>query len=323
MVGNYKYTIPYESVVKMPIKIPDELPAFAELAKENIFVISERRAFTQDIRPLRIAILNLMPTKTSTEIQLLRMLSNTPLQIDITLFIPSSHESKHTSHEYLERFYERFEDIKDECFDGLIVTGAPLEHIEYEDVDYWEELCRIFDWADTHVFSTLYICWASLAGLYYHYGIQKVPLPEKRSGIFTYTNLQPMEPLMRGLDDVFRMPQSRHATLRKEDVTNVPDLRIAAESKDGDVGIVISDKGRIFITGHLEYDRGTLGDEYSRDMGKGLWPKEPENYFDGGSPVLTWRSYATLIFTNWINYYVYQCTPYDINEVKKRKENII
>ena len=307
----------------MPIKIPDELPAFAELAKENIFVISERRAFTQDIRPLRIAILNLMPTKTSTEIQLLRMLSNTPLQIDITLFIPSSHESKHTSHEYLERFYERFEDIKDECFDGLIVTGAPLEHIEYEDVDYWEELCRIFDWADTHVFSTLYICWASLAGLYYHYGIQKVPLPEKRSGIFTYTNLQPMEPLMRGLDDVFRMPQSRHATLRKDDVTNVPDLRIAAESKDGDVGIVISDKGRIFITGHLEYDRGTLGDEYSRDMGKGLGPKEPENYFDGGSPVLTWRSYATLIFTNWINYYVYQCTPYDINEVKKRKENII
>ena len=307
----------------MPIKIPDELPAFAELAKENIFVISERRAFTQDIRPLRIAILNLMPTKTSTEIQLLRMLSNTPLQIDITLFIPSSHESKHTSHEYLERFYERFEDIKDECFDGLIVTGAPLEHIEYEDVDYWKELCRIFDWADTHVFSTLYICWASLAGLYYHYGIQKVPLPEKRSGIFTYTNLQPMEPLMRGLDDVFRMPQSRHATLRKDDVTNVPDLRIAAESKDGDVGIVISDKGRIFITGHLEYDRGTLGDEYSRDMGKGLGPKEPENYFDGGSPVLTWRSYATLIFTNWINYYVYQCTPYDINEVKKRKENII
>lgn len=307
----------------MPIKIPDELPAFAELAKENIFVISERRAFTQDIRPLRIAILNLMPTKTSTEIQLLRMLSNTPLQIDITLFIPSSHESKHTSHEYLERFYERFEDIKDECFDGLIVTGAPLEHIEYEKVDYWDELCRIFDWADTHVFSTLYICWASLAGLYYHYGIQKVPLPEKRSGIFTYTNLQPMEPLMRGLDDVFRMPQSRHATLRKDDVTNVPDLRIAAESKDGDVGIVISDKGRIFITGHLEYDRGTLGDEYSRDMGKGLGPKEPENYFDGGSPVLTWRSYATLIFTNWINYYVYQCTPYDINEVKKRKENII
>ena len=323
MVGKYKYTISYESVVKMPIKIPDSLPAYAQLAEENIFVIGEKRAFTQDIRPLKIAILNLMPVKSSTEIQLLRMLSNTPLQIDITLFIPTTHESKNTSHEYLEKFYERFEDIKDQCFDGLIITGAPLEHIEYEDVDYWEELCRIFDWADTHVFSTLYICWASLAGLYYHYGIQKVPLPEKRSGIFTYTNLQPMEPLMRGLDDVFRMPQSRHATLRKDDVTNVPDLRIAAESKDGDVGIVISDKGRIFITGHLEYDRGTLGDEYSRDMGKGLGPKEPENYFDGGSPVLTWRSYATLIFTNWINYYVYQCTPYDINEVKKRRENII
>ena len=307
----------------MPIKIPETLPAFTELAKENIFVMSEERAFTQDIRPLRIAILNLMPTKTSTEIQIFRMLSNTPLQIDVTLFIPSSHESKHTSHEYLEKFYERFEDIKDECFDGLIITGAPLEHIEYEDVDYWDELCKIFDWADTHVFSTLYICWAALAGLYHHYDIQKYQLPEKRSGIFTYTNLQPMEPLMRGLDDVFRMPQSRHATIRRSDISNEPDLMIAAESEDGDVGIVLSDKGRIFITGHLEYDRGTLNDEYSRDIGRGLGPKEPENYFDGGSPVLTWRSYATLIFTNWINYYVYQRTPYDIRDIKRRKETII
>ena len=307
----------------MPIKIPETLPAFTELAKENIFVMSEERAFRQDIRPLRIAILNLMPTKTSTEIQILRMLSNTPLQIDITLFIPSTHESKNTSHEYLEKFYERFEDIKDQCFDGLIITGAPLEHIEYEDVDYWDELCRIFDWADTHVFSTLYICWASLAGLYYHYGIQKHPLHEKRSGIFTYNNLQPTEPIMRGLDDIFRMPQSRHATVCKSDIENTPGLRIAAESDDEDVGIVLTDKGRIFITGHLEYDRGTLSDEYSRDLGKGLGPKEPENYFDEGSPVLTWRSYATLIFTNWINYYVYQCTPYNINDIKKRKETII
>ena len=323
MVGKYKYTISHESVVKMPIKIPDSLPAYIELAEENIFVIDEKRAFTQDIRPLKIAILNLMPVKSSTEIQLLRMLSNTPLQIDITLFIPTTHESKNTSHEYLEKFYERFEDIKNQCFDGLIITGAPLEHIEYEDVDYWDELCEIFEWADTHVFSTLYICWASLAGLYHHYGIRKYPLSEKRSGIFTYTNLRPKEPLMRGLDDIFRMPQSRHATVRKEDIVNVPDLTIAAESEDGDVGIVLTDKGRIFITGHLEYDRGTLNDEYYRDLGKGLGPKEPENYFDDGSPVLTWRSYATLIFTNWINYYVYQRTPFDINEIKKKKETIV
>ncbi len=307
----------------MPIKIPDTLPAYAELAKENIFVMDEDAAFRQDIRPLRIAILNLMPTKTSTEIQLLRMLSNTPLQIDITLVIPSSHESTHTSHEYLERFYERFEDIKDRCFDGLIVTGAPLEHIEYEKVDYWDELCRIFDWADRNVFSTLYICWASLAGLYHHYGIDKVLLPEKRSGIFAYNNLLPTEPIMRGLDDVFRMPQSRHATVDRSDISHVPDLRIAAESDDGDVGIVVSDKGRIFITGHLEYDRGTLGDEYDRDVGRGLDPKEPENYFDEGTPVLTWRSYATLIFTNWVNYYVYQRTPFDINDVRTRKERMI
>ena len=307
----------------MPIKIPETLPAFTELAKENIFVMSEERAFAQDIRPLKIAILNLMPTKISTEIQLLRMLSNTPLQIDVTLFIPSSHESRHTPHEYLERFYERFEDIKDRCFDGLIITGAPLEQIEYEEVDYWNELCRIFDWADSHVFSTLYICWAALAGLHHHYGIQKHLLPEKRSGIFTYNNLRPTEPLMRGLDDVFRMPQSRHATVCKSDIAYYPDLRVAAESDDGDLGIIVSDRGRIFITGHLEYDRGTLNDEYSRDLGRGLGPKEPENYFDDGSPVLTWRSYATLIFTNWINYYVYQRTPYNINEIKKRKETII
>ncbi|MBQ7700876.1 MAG: homoserine O-succinyltransferase [Candidatus Methanomethylophilaceae archaeon] len=307
----------------MPIKIPDTLPAYAELAKENIFVMDEGRAFRQDIRPLRIAILNLMPTKKSTELQLLRMLSNTPLQIDITLVIPASHESTHTSHEYLERFYKRFTEIEDECFDGLIVTGAPLEKIEYEQVDYWEELCRIFDWAETHVFSTLYICWASLAGLYHHYGIEKVQFPEKRSGIYVYKNLEPTEPLMRGLDDVFRMPQSRYATVRREEIDAIDDLKIVADSDDGDLGIIISNKGRIFITGHLEYDRSTLNDEYNRDVGKGLGPKEPENYYDEGTPVLTWRSYATLIFTNWVNYYVYQCTPFDINEVRTTKENMI
>ena len=304
----------------MPIKIPESLPAYTELAKENIFVMDEQRAFTQDIRPLKIAILNLMPTKESTEIQLLRMLSNTPLQIDITLVIPSEHVSKHTPHEYLERFYKHFSDIESECFDGLIITGAPLEHIDYREVDYWDELCRIFKWSDTHVFSTLYICWAALAGLFYHYGIDKLPLPEKRSGIFTYRNLIPTEPLMRGLDDVFRMPQSRHATVSRADVSEISDLSILAESDDGDVGIAVSENGRVFITGHLEYDRGTLNDEYNRDIGRGLGPKEPENYYDDGTPVLTWRSYATLIYTNWINYYVYQRTPYDINEVKSRKE---
>ena len=306
----------------MPIKIPESLPAFAELEKENIFVIDEQRAFTQDIRPLRIAILNLMPTKSSTELQLMRMLSNTPLQIDISLIVPSSHESKHTSHEYLDRFYERFGDIEDQYFDGMIITGAPLEHIEYDEVDYWNEMCRIFDWSDTHVFSTMYICWASLAGLYHHYGIEKRSLPEKRSGIFTYRNLAPTEPLLRGLDDVFRMPQSRHATVDLGDVLGKKGLRVLADSRDGDLGIAISDNNRVFITGHLEYDRGTLNDEYNRDVGRGLGPKEPENYYDSGSPVLTWRSYATLIFTNWINYYVYQRTPYDISEVRKRKEEM-
>ena len=187
-------------------------------------------------------------------------------------------------------------------------------------MDYWDELCRIFKWSDTHVFSTLYICWAALAGLFYHYGIDKLPLPEKRSGIFTYRNLIPTEPLMRGLDDVFRMPQSRHATVSRADVSEISDLSILAESDDGDVGIAVSENGRVFITGHLEYDRGTLNDEYNRDIGRGLGPKEPENYYDDGTPVLTWRSYAMLIYTNWINYYVYQRTPYDINEVKSRKE---
>ena len=307
----------------MPIKIPETLPAFAELEKENIFVIDERKAFTQDIRPLRIAILNLMPTKMKTEIQILRLLSNTPLQVDITLVLPSEHVCKNTPNEYLEKYYRRFNEVESEYFDGLIVTGAPLEKLDYEDVDYWNELCRIFDWSEDHVFSTMYICWAALAGLNYHYGIDKVQLDEKMSGVYDYTNLQPKDPLMRGIDLRFRIPQSRYATVRKEDVAADGRLRIAALSEEGDVGMVLSDDGKLFITGHFEYDRETLNDEYVRDIGRGLDPKVPTNYLtENGQPVLNWRSYATLIFSNWVNYYVYQRTPYDIGQVGAIKEQL-
>lgn len=302
----------------MPIKIPESLPAFSELEKENIFVMDEKRAFTQDIRPLRIAILNLMPTKFQTEIQLMRLLSNTPLQIDITLVRPSNHVSKNTSLEYLNRFYRKFSEIEDQNYDGLIITGAPVELIDYEEVDYWDELCRIFDWAESHVFSTMYICWAALAGLYHRYGIKKEILPEKRSGIFEYRNNLPMDPLMRAIDTRFMMPQSRNATVDPEEVSRLKGVRIAASSADGDIGIAISDLGDVFITGHLEYDRDTLDTEYIRDLNKGMNPHKPTNYYDSDDrPDLKWRCYATMIFTNWINYYVYQRTPYDIRDVSK------
>lgn len=310
----------FELILAMPIKIPESLPAFSELEKENIFVMDEMRAFTQDIRPMSIAILNLMPTKSQTEIQLMRLLSNSPLQIDITLVRPSEHVCKHTPIEYLEKFYRKFDEIKDLCFDGLIITGAPLESLEYEDVDYWDELTRIFDWTETHVFSTMFICWAALAALYHNYGTNKILLPEKRSGIYEYRNLQPNDPLMRGIDHKFRMPQSRHATVSLDEWSKISDIRVAAATPDGDVGLAISDNGNVFITGHLEYDGDTLDCEYNRDLGKGMDPHKPLNYYDDdGAPELTWRSYATLIFTNWINYYVYQRTPYDIGEVKRIK----
>ncbi|MBQ7978886.1 MAG: homoserine O-succinyltransferase [Candidatus Methanomethylophilaceae archaeon] len=306
----------------MPINIPDGLPAFSALEEENIFVMKETRAISQDIRPLKIAILNLMPTKVETEIQLMRLLSNTPLQIDITLLIPATHKSKNTSHDYLERFYKKFDDIKDQNIDGLIITGAPLEDKEFEEVDYWPELCGIMDWSKQHVTTTIYICWASLAGLYHHYGIQKHSLPAKKAGIFNYRNLMPSEPLLRGVDDVFKVPQSRYATVSADDILKCPKLQIAAMDENRDPAIIISDDQEIFITGHMEYDVNTLANEYQRDVDKGITPAFPLNYYPDDDPrfdpVLSWRTYSTMVFTNWLNYYVYQLTPYDLKNGKIR-----
>ncbi len=306
----------------MPINIPEGLPAVSALESENIFVMDSDRARTQDIRPLDIAILNLMPTKVETEIQLLRLLSNTPLQVNVDLIRPSTHESKNTSVGYLTKFYKKFSDVENRYYDGMIITGAPLEDMDFEQVDYWDEMCRIMDWTKEHVWSTMYICWASMAGLYHHYGIPKRSLPKKRSGIFEYRNVIETEPLMRGIDEKLKIPQSRHATIYASDIRANPRLNILAESSDGDTGIVVSDDGQIFITGHLEYDRLTLANEYSRDLDRGLNPEKPENYFpnddDRYDPVISWRSYSTLIFTNWLNYYVYQQTPYDIRDIGKK-----
>ena len=300
----------------MPINIPDGLPAIEALHNENIFLMTETRAVTQDIRPLEIAIMNLMPTKVETEIQLMRLLSNTPLQINITLLVPATHESKHTSAEYLDRFYRTFDEIKDSNLDGIIFTGAPLEDIEYEDVDYWPELCEIMDWSKTHVTTSVYICWAALAGLYHHYGIPKVDFAKKKAGIFEYRNLMESEPLMRGLDPVFRMPQSRYASVSAEDIYRCPRLHLAALDDENDPGIIISEDNMIFITGHMEYDQNTLANEYDRDVNKGIEPAFPKNYYPNDDPrldpILSWRSYSMLVFTNWLNYYVYQMTPYDL-----------
>ena len=306
----------------MPINIPDGLPAVKALEQENIFVMKESRAQSQDIRPLKIVIMNLMPTKVETEIQLMRLLSNTPLQIDITLLIPATHESKNTSHDYLDRFYKTFEDIRDENFDGIIFTGAPLEDKEFEQVDYWDELCEIMDWSKHHVTTSVYICWASLAGLYHHYGIKKIALPKKKAGIFKYRNMLDSEPLMRGIDQYLNIPQSRYATVSVEDVERCPRLHVLALSDDSDPGIIISDDDMIFITGHMEYDISTLANEYQRDVDKGIEPAFPLNYYPNDDPrydpILSWRSYSTLVFTNWLNYYVYQLTPYDLRNMNKK-----
>ena len=310
----------------MPINIPDGLPAISALESENIFVMSESRAQSQDIRPMKIAVLNLMPTKIETEIQFMRLLSNTPLQIDVTLVVPSTHESKNTSKDYLTRFYKGFSEIEGENFDGMIVTGAPLENKDFEQVDYWDEMRRIMDWTKDHVTTTVYVCWAALAGLNYLYGVGKVMFPSKKSGIFQYRNLMHSDPLMRGLDDIIRMPQSRYATVDQDDLAKNPHLHVAAVDNEGDPGIVISDGGEIFITGHLEYDVNTLAYEYQRDTDRGLDPNVPTSYFPEDDPrfdpVLTWRSHATLIFSNWLNYYVYQLTPYDLKDVRKRRRAI-
>ena len=300
----------------MPIKIQSDLPACKTLEKENIFVMTEKRASTQDIRPLKIAIVNLMPTKEVTETQLLRLLGNTPLQIEISLIRMENHESKNTVKDYLDKFYIPSSEIFNRKFDGMIITGAPVEHLEFENVDYWNELCQIMDYAKENVYSTLYVCWGAFAGLYHHYKVQKQPLERKMSGIFMNERCVEGEPLLRDFDDTFPIPQSRHATLKKEDVVKCKDLILLAESAEAGVTIVKSkDNREIFMTGHLEYDTMTLAEEYYRDTNKGMKVPLPKNYFPTNNvnrmPTSYWRSTAHLFFSNWLNYYVYQATPFN------------
>ena len=303
----------------MPIKIPNQLPATQTLRQENIFVMTETRAITQDIRPLRILLLNLMPTKVDTETQFARVLGNTPLQIELELVAPRSHVSKNTSQEHLLEFYKNFDDIKNRNFDGFIITGAPVEQMPFEEVDYWNELCEIMEWTTTHVHSTLHICWGAQAGLYYHYGIPKYPLPEKVSGVFTHKLLTPKARLFHGFDGEFYAPHSRHTETRAEDILKVPDLRLMAVSDEAGVYAAGNESGsRFFITGHSEYDAGTLDAEYRRDLERGLNPNVPKHYYPDDNPekqpVLRCRAHSTLLFTNWLNYYVYQTTPFDISK---------
>lgn len=304
----------------MPIKIPAELPAGKVLEGENIFVMTHERAISQDIRPLKIVILNLMPTKVETETQLLRLLSNTPLQVDVVLLRMLSHKSKNTPASYLDTFYKTFDEIENEKFDGMILTGAPVEKLAFEDVDYWPELCRIMDWSRKNVYSTIHICWSAQAGLYHHYGIPKYMLPQKISGIFRHRVLNPLHPLVRGFDDNFWAPHSRYTEIRKEDILKHPELEILTESNVAGVHIVSAKNGRqIFVTGHEEYERNTLKKEYWRDVRKGLHPMVPQNYFPNDDPTLSppfvWRSHAFLMFSNWLNYFVYQNTPYDLGQI--------
>ena len=300
----------------MPIKIQSDLPAKEILEQENIFVMDEHRAMHQDIRPISIAILNLMPLKEDTELQILRSLSNTPIQVDVTFLKTHSHESTHTSKSHLNKFYQTFDEVKHQNFDGFIITGAPVEQMEFEEVDYWEELCEIMEWTKSHVTSTLHLCWGAQAALYYHYGIQKHPLDKKMFGIFAHHVMNRRVPLVRGFDDIFYAPHSRHTEVRKEDIEAHKDLKILAESNDAGVFLVISDDGKqIYVMGHPEYDRFTLDKEYRRDKDKGLPIEVPVNYYpqddDEQKPLLQWRSHGNLMYYNYLNYYVYQATPYD------------
>ena len=304
----------------MPIKIPDALPAAQTLLNENIFTISEHRAMTQDIRPLRILVLNLMPTKIVTETQLARVLGNTPLQVEMELLKTSTHTAKNTAPEHMLAFYKTFDQVKDQKFDGMVITGAPVENMPFEEVSYWAELCEIMEWSKTHVTSTLHICWGAQAGLYYHYGIDKVPLSEKMFGVFPHKVTHTGSILFRGFDDVFMIPHSRHTTVRREDVAAVEGLKILAESEQAGLFALSTDKGRqIFIMGHAEYDADTLAKEYFRDKNHGLPIHVPVNYFpnddDTKEPRVTWRSSANLLYSNWLNYFVYQTTPYDIGSI--------
>jgi homoserine O-succinyltransferase len=304
----------------MPIKIQDDLPAVEILSRENIFVMPEDRAFHQDIRPLRIAILNLMPTKIVTETQLLRLLSNSPLQVEIVLLHPRTHVSRNTPEEHLLTFYKTFPEVKDEKFDGLIITGAPVEQLAFEEVGYWEELKQIMQWSLTNVYSTFHICWGAQAGLYYHYGIPKYLLPEKMFGVFPHRLHRQNIPLVRGFDDLFFAPHSRHTEVRYEDIKKVRDLELIADSEEAGIYMLKAISGRqIFITGHSEYDPLTLKTEYERDLARGLRIGMPKNYFIDNDPskppCVSWRGHANLLFTNWLNYYVYQETPFDLDKL--------
>lgn len=304
----------------MPIKIPRDLPAFKVLSDENIFVMNNERAGKQDIRPLKIAILNLMPKKIQTENQLLRYLSNTPLQVEIKLLQTESYRSTHTSLEHMEKFYSFFNDIKEERFDGLVITGAPVEQLEFEDVMYWEELKEIMEWGKSNVFSTLHICWGAQAGLNYHYGIPKYQLEKKMFGVFKHYINNKNADLTRGLDDMFYAPHSRHTEVKREDIEKISELEILSESEEAGIFIVANKSRRqVFITGHLEYERNTLSDEYFRDFNKGLDIEIPRNYFPNDNtsltPMVTWRGSANIVFSNWLNYCVYQNTPYDLEKL--------
>ena len=305
----------------MPLRLPDRLPAIDLLKSENIFVMGDTRAHAQDIRPLRIVILNLMPLKITTETDLIRLLSNTPLQLDISFMKLKSHTPKNTPIEHMMMFYRDFESMRNEKFDGMIITGAPVEQLDYEDVSYWDEITCIFSWARTHVTSTLYICWAAQAGLYYHYGVPKYPLPKKMFGIFPQVKLDAQLPIFRGFDDVFQMPHSRHTELHRDDIMACPELTLIAESDDSGVSIVMARGGReFFITGHLEYAPDTLDKEYRRDKDIRDDVELPKHYYRNDcfeeGPLVTWRAHANLFYSNWINYYVYQETPYNIEDIK-------
>ncbi|MBQ1996416.1 MAG: homoserine O-succinyltransferase [Clostridia bacterium] len=304
----------------MPIKIDDRLPAREKLEQENIFVMTESRAASQDIRPLHIIILNLMPTKIETETQLLRLMSNTPLQVDVEFMHPASHKSKNTSQNHINKFYKTFDEVKDNKYDGMIITGAPVELLNFEEVDYWDELCKIFEWTKTNVYSTFHICWGAQAGLYYHHGIPKYILKEKMFGVFPHKPLDLYHPILRGFDESFYVPHSRHTEIRFEDIALCKDLQVLTYSEQAGIHLVADLECRNFYaTGHSEYDAGTLAREYFRDLDRGLDIKVPFNYFPdddpANNPIVTWRNVGTLMFTNWLNYFVYQRTPYDINDI--------
>ena len=304
----------------MPIKIPNDLPATQQLRAENIFIIREQRATTQDIRPLRILLLNLMPTKIATETQLARLLGNTPLQVELELLMVQSHVSKNTPEEHMLAFYKTFDQVRGETFDGMVITGAPVERLAFEEVEYWQELCEIFAWSKTHVTSTLHICWGAQAGLYYHWGVGKKPLPKKLSGVYRHRVTHKGSILFRGFDDVFMVPHSRYTTIDREDIAAIPCLKILAESDEAGVYAVTTHGGRqVYIMGHSEYDADTLLAEYRRDQQAGIAPAIPVNYFpnddDSLSPICSWRSSAHLLFCNWLNYFVYQATPYDMGMI--------